>query len=70
MLTRLGQIRFQTHAVDIKQDQDTGRIYCFKFTPTRCDFDSFDSGEAAGDYILELFHTIRYYINVDGEDLV
>lgn len=68
MLNSLGQITFRTHAVQIKQDKETGRIYCFKYTPTRCEFDSFETGEAAGDYILEPFPTMRYYISIDGED--
>lgn len=64
MLDQIATVQLRSHRVVIRQDTETGRIYCFKYTPSRCDMASFDSGELAGEYILEEFDPIRYYIDI------
>ena len=56
---KLGYIQFKTHSVSVCKDDDL-RIYCFKSTKTRCDYQSFDSQELAADYILAPFPSVVY----------
>jgi len=64
MLDYIAHMQFRTHAVHIRQDPESGRIYCFKYTPSRCDLASFESGDQAADYILEPFTSLVWYVSV------
>ena len=67
MLEQLGWVQFRTHRVVVSRDDLTDRIYCFKHTETRCEFDSFDSEWEAADYIIAPMQTIQYYVNLDQD---
>jgi len=64
----IARVRFKTHLANIAQNRSTGAIVVFKFTNTRCDFDVFDNGEAAGEYILAPFPDHYYAVKLDDED--
>jgi hypothetical protein len=66
-LEHLGYIQFKTHRVHVSKDDLTDRIYCFKSTQSRCEFESFDSEELAADYILEPFPAIVYELKLSGD---
>ena len=66
----LGWIEFKTHRVVVSRDDLTDRIYCFKHTKSRCEFDSFASEELAAEYIIEPLATVQYYVNTgDSESM-
>lgn len=64
----LGYIQFKTHSVHISKHTDHARIYCFKYTDSRCDLESFDSEDMAADYILAPFPALVYELKLDGEN--
>lgn len=69
MLQQLGWVQFKTHRVIVSKDVDSDRIYCFKHTPTRCEFESFDREDAAADYIITPMTSIEYQVIIDGEEV-
>jgi len=60
----LAQVKLKTHFAHIAQNQDTGKIIVFKYTANRCDLDTFDCGEQAGEYILEPFPESYYAVEL------
>ena len=64
----IGYIQFKTHSVAISKDSEDHRIYCFKSTPTRCDYESFIDEHMAAEYILEPFPTVIYELKIPGEN--
>jgi len=67
-IRKIAEINFVTHSVLVSQDTFTQRIYLFKHTDRLCDYASFETTEAATDYILEPFPNIQYTVNVHGDD--
>lgn len=67
-IRRVADIRFVTHAVQVSRDSFTDRIYLFKHTDQLCDYASFDRVEDATDYILEPFPSLKWCVNIAGED--
>lgn len=61
----MGSIRFTTHTVVVSKDMESDRIYCFKHTDNRCDFESFDQVDSAADYIIAPFERIEYYVHIE-----
>jgi hypothetical protein len=61
----LGWVQFRTHRVTVSKDDLTDRIYCFKHTHDRCEFESFDSEWQAADYIVEPMSYIKYEVQMD-----
>jgi len=61
-------LQFPTHAVRVNQDED-GRIHCFKYDRTACDMAVFEESdqESAADYILESLPSMRYYIQWEND---
>jgi len=57
-------LQFPTHHVRITQGLD-GRIHCFKYDQSACDFAVFEESdqESAADYILESLPSMRYYVS-------
>jgi hypothetical protein len=64
----IGYIQFKTHQVAISKDDCDHRIYCFKSTRNRCDYESFISEELAAEYILAPFPTVVYELKMPGEN--
>ena len=64
----IGYIQFKTHQVAISKDDRDHRIYCFKSTRNRCDYESFVNEELAADYILTPFPTVVYELKMPGEN--
>jgi len=58
----LGYIQFTTHTVQVSHDLDLNHYVCFKSNDTRCDIDTFNSLEAAVDYILEPLPSLVYTV--------
>ena len=67
-IRKIGYIQFNTHSVAISKDSEDHRIYCFKATPTRCDYESFINEELAAEYILTPFPTVVYELKMPGEN--
>jgi len=59
----LATLKFRSHHAYVSQDLDSGRILVFKYTANRCDLEVFDTGESAGEYLLEPFPEYRYVID-------
>lgn len=64
MLETLAHFNFPTHRVHVTRDTFTESIHCFKYTPSRCDFDVFDDQESASEYILEPMPSVVYSVCV------
>ncbi len=64
----LGYIQFPTHRVHVSKDDLTDRIYCFKSTQSRCEFESFDCEEEACDYIVAALPTVTYQLILNDSD--
>jgi hypothetical protein len=65
MITNLVQINFNTHNVHLSRDDDTGRILCFKYDGSICDYQSFapDEEYEAADWIIQDLPSIVYRIS-------
>ena len=63
-------LQFPTHTVRVNQNED-GRIHCFKYDRTACDMAVFEESEqeSAADYILESLPSVRYYISWSGDNI-
>ena len=59
-------IQFTTHAVTIIKHQP-GDIRCFKFTDTRCDYQTFAQEEDAVEWILEPFPLGTWEVRSDAD---
>ena len=66
MITPLAQISLPYHTVHIATGDD-GRIHCFKYDGTGCDFDIFEDQYEAADYIAERFPMMTYGVTVTTE---
>jgi hypothetical protein len=64
----IARLRFPTHLANVAQNSRTGTIIVFKSTNTRCDFDVFDNGDAAGEYLLAPFPDHYYAVELDDEE--
>jgi len=64
----IARLRFPTHLANVAQNRRTGTIIVFKSTNTRCDFDVFDNGDAAGEYLLAPFPDHYYAVELDDEE--
>lgn len=64
----IARVRFKTHLANIAQNSSTGSIVVFKFTNNRCDFEVFDNGDAAGEYILAPFPDHYYAVQWDDDN--
>ena len=51
----LAHVKYTTHSVHVTRNADTGRIVCFKYNDTRCEFAVFEEIQyyKASDYVLE-----------------
>lgn len=64
MYKTMTHIQYPTHAVHIGQNQETGRIQCFKYNKASCEFEEFDNVEAGdndlADYIIRPIPAFKY----------
>ena len=67
MLETLAHLNFPRYRVVVTVDSISHRIHCFKYTPTRCDFEVFDDQESAENYILEPLPGIMYQLQVHDD---
>lgn len=61
-------LEFPTHRCHIQQSE-SGRIHCFKYDQSACDFAVFESSDqdSAADYIMTALPDLRYYIAWSGD---
>jgi hypothetical protein len=67
-IRQVGYVQFRSHRVVVSKDDESNRIYCFKHTPSRCEFESFDQEDDAADYIITPMPSIGYQVVIDGEE--
>jgi hypothetical protein len=67
MLNLVAHLELGSHSVNIKQDQRTGRVYCFKYTERQCDFAQFPDRDSAVDYVITPLPNLIYFVEVPGE---
>ena len=54
---------FSTHGVLVTKF-DTGEVRCWKYTNSRCDYESFCSEEAAIEYIITPFPSLGWQVEI------
>ena len=63
----LGWMQFKTHRAVVSKDLDTDRIYCFKHTLSKCEFNSFSEHEDAVEYIISPLKTLEFYVEISED---
>jgi hypothetical protein len=56
------QMAFATHGIRVRREN--GRIYCWKYTNYRYDYEYFDDEESALEYIVKPFPTIGWHVEI------
>lgn len=67
-IRQVGYVQFKSHRVVVSKDDESDRIYCFKHTPSRCEFESFDREDEAADYIIMPMTSLSYQVVIDGDE--
>lgn len=62
----IAELKFRSHIVQINQD-DAGKIYCFKYTNCRCELEVFDNQDEASEYIVTPMPSMEYVLHVKEE---
>lgn len=62
-------VGYPTHHVEITHDDLSGRVHCFKYTNSRCDFEIFDQEniDEISDWIMRPFSQFHYYVNLSED---
>lgn len=69
MMRNLVHIELTTHRVHVSQDDETGRVMCFKYDGSACDFESFERDQEydCADWIMRSIPILSYRVIILGE---
>ena len=65
-MSMIAHIKFPTHSAHITQD-DSGVIYCFKYTENVCDYDEFIDEFEAADFLFNPLPIFKYQLTLEQE---
>jgi hypothetical protein len=70
MMKSLVHIELTTHRVHVSQDDETGRIVCFKYDGSACDFESFNRDQEydVADWIMKSIPILNYRVVILDDD--
>ncbi len=68
MMTTTVQVRFPTHRVYLHHDEDTHKLFVFKYDNSACDYDVFTDYDQASDWMMIPLPILTYHVTVSGDD--